>query len=213
VRHTVRGTGRRQAAGQQQCSCSDATLMQWSAPTPDTAPCRVRHAPSCCTQPPLAQLAQDADLHVRELAFAARQYTGASGADPADYDSLYNHGLVLQELSGRLPAASAEQAAMLRQVRATPLCCRLHTLCEAAVGGSCQQCALHMAAPAAACDALTSCIPAVPHASLRLAAAMRWLWVSSPPRMLPSTTGVSPCQTLPAASRPQTHARQQQRCT
>lgn len=79
-------------------------------------------------QPPLAQLSQDPDLHVRELAFAARQYAGASGADPADYDSLYNHGLVLQELSGGLPAASAEAAAMLRQV-CVSLCC-LYPLCQ-----------------------------------------------------------------------------------
>jgi hypothetical protein len=53
---------------------------------------------------------------VRELAFAARQYAVATAEDPGDYDALYNHGLVLQELSGRLPAASADQATMLKQV-------------------------------------------------------------------------------------------------
>lgn len=53
---------------------------------------------------------------MRELAFAARQYAVATAEDPCDYDALYNHGLVLQELSGRLPAASADQATMLKQV-------------------------------------------------------------------------------------------------
>jgi hypothetical protein len=74
----------------------------------------------CCTwcvQAPLSALAEDADLHVRELAFAARQYEVATAEQPDDYDALYNHGLVLQELSGKLQQASAEQAAMLRQVR------------------------------------------------------------------------------------------------
>jgi hypothetical protein len=41
----------------------------------------------------------------------------ATAEQPDDYDALYNHGLVLQELSGKLQQASAEQAAMLRQVR------------------------------------------------------------------------------------------------
>jgi hypothetical protein len=68
-------------------------------------------------QAPLSALAEDADLHVRELAFAARQYAVATAEQPDDYDALYNHGLVLQELSGKLQQASAEQAAMLRQVR------------------------------------------------------------------------------------------------
>jgi len=72
--------------------------------------------PALPCQPPLDQLSEDPDLHVRELAFAARQYAVATAENPRDYDALYNHGLVLQELSGRLPAASAEQAAMLRQV-------------------------------------------------------------------------------------------------
>jgi hypothetical protein len=53
---------------------------------------------------------------VRELALAARQYALATAGQPQDHDALYNHGLVLQELSGRLQAGSAEQAAMLRQV-------------------------------------------------------------------------------------------------
>ncbi|WIA29190.1 hypothetical protein OEZ86_011701 [Tetradesmus obliquus] len=64
---------------------------------------------------PLSALAEDPDLHVRELAFAARQYAVATAEQPDDYDALYNHGLVLQELSGKLQQASAEQAAMLRQ--------------------------------------------------------------------------------------------------
>eukprot|EP00882_Tetradesmus_deserticola_P029949 GHRQ01033586.1.p1 GENE.GHRQ01033586.1~~GHRQ01033586.1.p1 ORF type:complete len:292 (+),score=102.29 GHRQ01033586.1:299-1174(+) len=64
---------------------------------------------------PLSALAEDSDLHLRELAFAARQYAVATAEQPDDYDALYNHGLVLQELSGKLQPASAEQAAMLRQ--------------------------------------------------------------------------------------------------
>eukprot|EP00879_Flechtneria_rotunda_P021099 GHRR01022228.1.p1 GENE.GHRR01022228.1~~GHRR01022228.1.p1 ORF type:complete len:452 (+),score=168.60 GHRR01022228.1:388-1743(+) len=64
---------------------------------------------------PLDQLSEDSDLHVRELAFAARQYTVATAENPADYDALYNHGVLLQELSGKLPAASADQTALLRQ--------------------------------------------------------------------------------------------------
>ena len=64
----------------------------------------------------MAQLSEDPDLHVRELAFAARQYAVAKASSPGDYDALYNHGLVLQELSGRLPAGSTDQASMLRQV-------------------------------------------------------------------------------------------------
>jgi hypothetical protein len=68
-------------------------------------------------QAALGALAEDSDLHVRELAFAARQYAVATAEQPDDYDALYNHGLVLQELSGKLQQASAEQAAMLRQVR------------------------------------------------------------------------------------------------
>eukprot|EP00877_Chromochloris_zofingiensis_P000186 jgi/Chrzof1/10168/Cz04g31140.t1 len=64
---------------------------------------------------PLQALAEDADLHVRELAFAARQYATAIAEDPHDYDALYNHGLVLQELSNKLPGASKEQVQFLRQ--------------------------------------------------------------------------------------------------
>jgi hypothetical protein len=67
-------------------------------------------------QPLLAQLSEDPDLTCRELSFAARQYEVATAQAPGDYDALYNHGLVLQELSGRLPAASKEQAMILRQV-------------------------------------------------------------------------------------------------
>lgn len=70
----------------------------------------------CLLQSPLQALAEDADLHVRELAFAARQYATAIAEDPHDYDALYNHGLVLQELSNKLPGASKEQVQFLRQV-------------------------------------------------------------------------------------------------
>lgn len=72
----------------------------------------------CLAQAPLSKLAEDSDLHVRELAFAARQYAVATAENPADFDALYNQGLVLQELSGKLTAGSPEQAAMLRQVGA-----------------------------------------------------------------------------------------------
>lgn len=77
------------------------------------------HHPCCnvIPQPPLDTLASDPDLHVRELALAARQYAAASAAGaPTDHDTLYHHGLVLQELAGRLQQGSADQAAMLRQV-------------------------------------------------------------------------------------------------
>ena len=47
-------------------------------------------------QSPLQALSEDTDLHVRELAFAARQYAAALAGAADDYDSLYNHGLVLQ---------------------------------------------------------------------------------------------------------------------
>lgn len=75
-------------------------------------------------QAPLSKLAEDSDLHVRELAFAARQYAVATAEQPTDFNALYNHGLVLQELSTKLPAASADQAAMLRQVRTAQACTR-----------------------------------------------------------------------------------------
>ncbi len=71
-----------------------------------------RHA----QQTPLYQLTLDQDLHVRELAFAAFQYAATTAEHPNDYDALYNHGLVLQELSGRMPTSSADQIGLLRQV-------------------------------------------------------------------------------------------------
>lgn len=57
----------------------------------------------------------DIDYHVRELAFAAKQYSDTAHDRPADYDTLYNHGLVLQELAGKMANGSREQVMFLRQ--------------------------------------------------------------------------------------------------
>jgi hypothetical protein len=67
-------------------------------------------------QSTINNLAGDNDLHVRELAFAARQYASANPSDPKDYDGHYNHGLVLQELSGKLPPGSTDQVNFLKEV-------------------------------------------------------------------------------------------------
>lgn len=58
------------------------------------------------------------DLQTRELAFAAKQYSSCCTASPDDsnYDMLYNHGLVLQELAARLIPGSTEQVVMLQEV-------------------------------------------------------------------------------------------------
>lgn len=77
---------------------------------------------------------------MRELAFAARQYAVATATNPGDYDALYNNGLVLQELSGRLPAGSSEQAGMLRQVREG--CGVDRACCDEAVNHPFETCAL-----------------------------------------------------------------------
>lgn len=61
----------------------------------------------------------EGDLQLRELALAANQYASieaTAGPGSSDYDVLYNHGLVLQELAGRLPQNPHEQLALLRQV-------------------------------------------------------------------------------------------------
>lgn len=60
-----------------------------------------------------------ADLQTRELAFAAKQYSSCCTASPDDsnYDTLYNHGLVLQELAVRLVPGSPDQVVMLQEVR------------------------------------------------------------------------------------------------
>ncbi|MEW5309228.1 MAG: hypothetical protein WDW38_001130 [Sanguina aurantia] len=57
------------------------------------------------------------DLQTRELAFAAKQYSSCCTASPDDsnYDMLYNHGLVLQELAARLIPGSTEQVVMLQE--------------------------------------------------------------------------------------------------
>ncbi len=67
-------------------------------------------------QSSLQSLAEDSDLHIRELAYAARQYATATAENCQDYDALYNHGLVLQELAGKLASGCADQVAFLRQV-------------------------------------------------------------------------------------------------
>jgi len=74
-------------------------------------------APACPPQTPLQVLTEHSDLHVRELAFAARQYAIATASTPGDHDALYHHGLVLQELSAKVPPGSEDQIAFLKQVR------------------------------------------------------------------------------------------------
>ena len=47
----------------------------------------------------------------------ADQYEAVSASGSADYDALYNHGLVLQELAGKIPMNQPEHAKLLQQVR------------------------------------------------------------------------------------------------
>jgi hypothetical protein len=53
---------------------------------------------------------------VRELVFAAKQYSATNSEGTPDYDSLYNHALVLTELASKIQAGSQEQLAFLQQV-------------------------------------------------------------------------------------------------
>ncbi|KXZ54112.1 hypothetical protein GPECTOR_5g214 [Gonium pectorale] len=61
----------------------------------------------------------DGDLLLRELALAANQYSSledaSEGTSGQDFEVLYNHGLVLQELAGKVPAGSPEQLQLLKQ--------------------------------------------------------------------------------------------------
>lgn len=59
---------------------------------------------------------EDIEPHTRELAFAAKQYAVACDQNPNNYDTLYNHGLVLYELASRVPARTPEQMSLLHQV-------------------------------------------------------------------------------------------------
>lgn len=70
------------------------------------------------------------DLQTRELAFAAKQYSSCCTASPNDsnYDTLYNHGLVLQELAVRLVSGSPDQVVMLQEVRSRHDCGFIHKM-------------------------------------------------------------------------------------
>lgn len=61
------------------------------------------------------QAAEEADYHVRELVFAAKQYSATNTEGTPDYDSLYNHALVLTELANKIQPGSHEQLAFLQQ--------------------------------------------------------------------------------------------------
>lgn len=65
---------------------------------------------------------EELDYHIRELAFAAKQYAGATADNPNDFDALYHHGLVLQELASKLQdwdaktgSTQTEQISFLQQ--------------------------------------------------------------------------------------------------
>ena len=60
---------------------------------------------------------KSADHSTRELAFAAQRYAKAAQKDPSDYESVYNHGLALQELASRMAASRTEQMQLLEKVR------------------------------------------------------------------------------------------------
>ncbi len=60
---------------------------------------------------------KSADHSTRELAFAAQRYAKAAQKDPSDYESVYNHGLALQELASRMASSRTEQMQLLQQVR------------------------------------------------------------------------------------------------
>ncbi|KAK9806699.1 hypothetical protein WJX73_010014 [Symbiochloris irregularis] len=64
---------------------------------------------------PLIPLPEGADINLKELAAAAQRYSQLAAEAPEDYDSVYNHGLALQELAARLGSAQAEQLQLLQQ--------------------------------------------------------------------------------------------------
>ena len=47
-------------------------------------------------------LQDETDPHIKDLLFAAKRYASLMQADPNNFDSVYNHGLVLQELAAKL---------------------------------------------------------------------------------------------------------------
>ncbi|GLC41926.1 hypothetical protein PLESTF_000101200 [Pleodorina starrii] len=62
--------------------------------------------------------ASESDLVLRELALAANQYQkaeAAAGPSGQDFETLYNHGLVLQEMAGKLHSSPADQLKLLQQ--------------------------------------------------------------------------------------------------
>lgn len=72
----------------------------------------------------------EGDLQLRELALAANLYnSGEACAHHQDHETLYNHGLVLQELAAKLLQSPATQLELLRQVSLgeRPLLGVLHT--------------------------------------------------------------------------------------
>ena len=55
------------------------------------------------------QLTESTDLSTRELACAAQRYGKAAQLDSEDFDTVYNHGLALQELALRATTSRQEQ--------------------------------------------------------------------------------------------------------
>ncbi|KAG2490140.1 hypothetical protein HYH03_011445 [Edaphochlamys debaryana] len=106
-----------------------AAEEQPSAPAPATAADTVATVLAQTCTPD----ATEADLVLRELALAANQYSRAeAGADPSsgplsEYDVAYNHGLVLQELAGKLAGSQAEQ-----QLQLLEQACELYAAASAA---------------------------------------------------------------------------------
>lgn len=64
----------------------------------------------------MALLTEAAEPAVRELAWAAQRYAEAAEADGSDFESVYNHGLTLQELALRAGSSREEQLELLQQV-------------------------------------------------------------------------------------------------
>lgn len=71
------------------------------------------HLPLCVHMPRLAA------AQARELAFAVKMYAAASEQSgyAHNYDLQYNHGLVLQEMAGKMAAGSPDHIRLLQEVR------------------------------------------------------------------------------------------------
>ncbi len=67
-------------------------------------------------QAPVTLLTEAAEPAVRELAWAAQRYAEAAEADESDFESVYNHGLTLQELALRAGSSEEQQLELLGQV-------------------------------------------------------------------------------------------------